>query len=261
MTNKIGLALSGGGIRGVAHLGVLTALEENGLKPHIISGVSSGAIIGTLYAYGMPPAEILENLLKTKIFRYMRPAWSKFGFLNIQKLEAIYKLYLPVKTFEELPLKLIISAADIIEGKTIFFSEGDLLKAILASSCVPVIFAPLEMDGKLMVDGGIINNLPVEPLIGKCDFIIGVHVNPTNTKYHISSIKSMIERTFHLAIAGNVKDRIKHCNLFIEPPELANYNIFELSKAKEIYRIGYEYASEIIKNSNFLHSGRGAGRI
>jgi NTE family protein len=258
---KIGLALSGGGIRGVAHLGVLAALEENGLKPQIISGVSSGAIIGTLYAYGMSPQEILENLIKTKIFRYMRPAWSRFGFLNIQKLEAIYRLYLPVKTFEELPIKLIISAADIQEGKTVFFSKGDLLKPILASSCVPVIFAPLEMNNKLMVDGGVINNLPVEPLIGECDFIIGVHVNPTNTKHKINSIKSMIERTFHLAIAGNVKERIKHCNLFIEPPELADYNIFEISKARDIYRIGYEYALEIIKNSNSLHKGRSAGRV
>src|SRR5690606_31809376 len=124
---------------------------------------------------------------------------SKFGFLNIKKLSSIYKQYLPVETFEQLPNKLYISAADISEGKTIFFSNGELIKAVLASSCLPVLFAPVEIDNRLMVDGGVINNLPVEPLIGQCDLIIGVHVNPTNTQFNIRSMKSMIERTFHLA--------------------------------------------------------------
>ncbi|MBX9853679.1 MAG: patatin-like phospholipase family protein [Cytophagaceae bacterium] len=254
---KIGVALSGGGARGVVHLGALAALEEKGIKPTIISGVSSGAIIGALYAYGMKPQEILDTLVKTKIFRYLRPAWSKFGFLNIQKLMAIYKLYLPVQRFEDLPMKLYISAADIREGKTVFFTEGDLVKAILASSCMPVLFAPIEIDNKLMVDGGIINNLPVEPLVGEVDLIIGVHANPTNTQYNISSIKSMIERTFHLAIGMNVRDRVKYCDIFIEPPALCDYSIFEISKAKEIYQIGYEYTLRVIEESKPLLERKG----
>lgn len=260
MTNlKIGIALSGGGARGIAHLGVLAALEKAGLKPQVISGVSSGAIIGALYSYGMKPEEILETFIKTRIFRYIRPAWSRFGFLNIQKLMAIYKLYLPVETFEELQNKLYVSAADIREGKTVFFSEGDLVKAILASSCLPVLFAPVEIDNKLMVDGGVINNLPVEPLIGECDLIIGVHANPTSTQFNISSIKSMIERTFHLAVAMNVKDRVKYCDLFIEPQELCNFSIFEISKAREIYQIGYEYTEKIMSESMDLLHRKGFG--
>jgi NTE family protein len=254
---KIGLALSGGGARGIAHLGALQALEEAGLRPHVISGVSSGAIIGALYAYGMKPEEILNTFVKTNIFRYIRPAWSKFGFLNIEKLKAIYKLYLPVKTFEELSCKLYISAADIQEGKTVYFSQGDLIKAVLASSCMPVLFAPIEIDGRLMVDGGVINNLPVEPLIPECKFIIGVHVNPTNNQYQLKSIKSMIERTFHLSIAENVKDRVKYCDLFIEPHALCEYSIFEMSKAKEIYKIGYESTKKIISESADILSRKG----
>ena len=254
---KIGITLSGGGARGIAHLGALAALEEAGLKPHIVSGVSSGAIIGALYAYGMRPQFILETLLKTSIFRYLRPAWSKIGFLNIERLIKIYKKYLPTHTFEELSCKLYISAADIREGKTVFYSEGNLINAILASSCLPVLFAPIEIDNKLMVDGGVINNLPVEPLIGQCDLIIGVHANPTNTQFNIRSIKSMIERTFHLAVAMNVKERIKYCDLFIEPPDLAHFSIFEISKAKEIYQVGYDYTRKVIAESKEMLERKG----
>jgi NTE family protein len=246
---KTGLVLSGGGARGVAHLGAIQALLDHGIKPDIISGVSSGSIVGSLYGAGMMPEEILEILTKTKLFRYIRPAWSKFGFLNIQKLIAIYKLYLPVKTFEDLKYPVIISAADIIQGKTVYFSQGDLVKAVLASTCIPLLFAPVEMDGMLMVDGGIINNLPVEPLIPDCNLIIGVHCNPANHTYKPKGMKSMIERTFHLAVSNNVKERIKYCDIFIEPAELVNTGLFEISKAREIYSIGYEHTVRVLEQS------------
>lgn len=254
---KIGITLSGGGARGIAQLGAIKALAERGMEPHIISGVSAGALVATLCASGLNPDQVLEMLLKTKMNRCVRPAWSRFGFLNIQKLIAIYKMYLPIHTFEELSTKVIISAADIIEGKTIYFSEGDIVKAVVASTCMPVLFAPVEMEGRLMVDGGIINNLPVEPLIGQCDFIIGIHVNPNNSQYKIRSIKSMVERTFYLAIYNNVQERIKYCDLFIEPPSLVQYGLFEMSKAKEIFDAGYSHTKTILKNSEKILAKHG----
>ena len=246
---KTGLVLSGGGARGIAHLGAIQALLERGIKPDVISGVSAGAIVGSLYGAGLMPEEILRNLISTKVFRYLRPAWSKFGFLNIQKLIAIYKLYLPVKTFEELQLPVFISAADIMDGKTVYFSEGDLTKAMLATTCIPLLFAPVKMDGMLMVDGGIINNLPVEPLISDCNLIIGVHCNPSNKNYKPKGMKSMLERTFHLSIANNVRERVQYCDIFIEPPELVNIGLFEISKAREIYRMGYEHTIKVLDQS------------
>ncbi len=247
---KVGLTLSGGGARGVAHLGALKALEERGIKPAIISAVSAGAIVATLYGSGLNIDEVMSTLLKTNLFRYIRPAWSRFGFLNIQKLIAIYKLHLPISDFSELRTQVVISAADIREGKTVYFTEGDIIHAVLASTCIPIVFSPFELDGKLLVDGGIINNLPVEPLIGNCDLIIGVHTNPNNPKYRINSIKSMIERTFHLAVYNNVKERQKHCDIFIEPPDLINFGLFEISKAKDIFNVGYEYTHKILEESS-----------
>jgi NTE family protein len=253
---KTGLVLSGGGARGVAHLGAIQALLDKGIKPDIISGVSAGAIVGSLYGAGMMPEEILENFIKTRVFRYIRPAWSKFGFLNIQKLIAIYKLYLPLKTFEDLKLPVIISAADIIEGKTIYFSEGDLVKAVLASTCIPLLFAPVKMDGRLMVDGGIINNLPVEPLVDDCNLIIGIHCNPSNRTYKPKGMKSILERTFHLSIANNVRERAQYCDIFIEPPGLANIGLFEISKAREIYKMGYDYTIKVLDQSGDIIAGK-----
>ncbi|MFL5728898.1 MAG: patatin-like phospholipase family protein, partial [Cytophagaceae bacterium] len=134
-------------------------------------------------------------------------------------------------------------------GKTIYFTEGDLVKAVLASTCIPLLFAPVEMDGMLMVDGGIINNLPVEPLTAECDLIIGVHCNPANRNYKPKGMKSMLERTFHLSITNNVRERVKYCDIFIEPPELVNIGLFEISKARETYKIGYDHASKVLKES------------
>jgi len=249
---KIGLVLSGGGARGVAHLGAIQALLERGIKPKLISGVSSGAIVGALYASGMQPREILDTLIKARVFRYIRPAWSQVGFFNIERLITIYKLHLPVSTFEDLQIPLTISASDLKEGVSVYFSKGDLIHPILASSCVPVIFKPMEFNDAMLVDGGVLNNLPVEPLIAHCDFIIGVHANPPHVDFKIKSFKSMLERTFHLAIQNNVRERIKYCDLFIEPPMLKNYGLFEISKAEEIYKIGYEYTCKVLTDSEDL---------
>lgn len=251
---KVGLALSGGGARAVAHLGVLKALKEYGIKPDIISGVSAGAIVGVLYASESNSDMVLETLLKTNLFRYMRPAWGRYGFLNIEKLKAIYQLYLPVTSFEELKIKLIVSATDIQQGKTFYFSEGNLLQAILATTCIPILFAPVEIDGKFLVDGGIINNLPVEPLISQCDFIIGVHSNPNNRQFNVSSIRKVVERTFHLAVYNNVIERVKYCDIFIEPPALTKYGIFDFHKSDEIFKIGYDYAQKVLDHSHDLLS-------
>lgn len=246
---KIGLVLSGGGARGLSHLGVLKALLEAGITPSMISGVSSGAIIGTFFASGVMPEYLLEIIIKSNLFRYVRPAWSKFGFLSIERFLPLYEQYLPVKTFEELQIPMIISATELKEAKTIFFSEGDIVKPILASSCMPVLFVPMHIEDKRFVDGGIINNLPVEPLLGRCDVIIGAHANPTNKKFRVAGIRSMIERTFHLAIATNVKERIHHCDIFIEAPELARFTIFDMKNAKEIFQIGYKHAKAVLEAS------------
>lgn len=250
-----GVVLSGGGARGIAHLGVLQAMEEAGIKPDLVSGVSSCAIIGALYASGLKPADILEMVIKTSIFRYLRPAWSRFGFLDIKRFAAVFRQNFPVNRFEELSIKLFVSATDLREARTVYFDTGEIIPAVLASSSIPVLFAPVEIEQRLFIDGGVINNLPVEPLLGSCDRIIGVHSNPINLSYEPGSIKSVIERTFQLAIANNVKDRIRYCDIFIEPSPLSRVSIFDVSRAREIFKIGYEAAKLVLEEKGLLAAG------
>ena len=112
-TVKIGLVLSGGGARGIAHLGMLRAMEEHGLKFTCVSGTSVGAIIGALYAQGMHPQEILEAILQTRVFRSLRPAWTLRGLLSMESLQSLLVPLVPHVTFEGLRLPLTVAATDL----------------------------------------------------------------------------------------------------------------------------------------------------
>lgn len=248
---SIGLVLSGGGARGISHLGVLAALEEYDLRPTHISGTSAGAIIGALYAAGYHPSEILKVIIKTKLFRYFKPDISFTGLLRMESTEKLYRQMLDVNSFESLNISLTVAATDIERGETVYFSEGELIKPLQASSCVPVIFAPVHIDGRYFIDGGILNNLPIEPLEGKCDCIIGVHSNALPAHLKVSNIKQIIERSLHLAINVNVEARRQRCDFFIEPPAMALFGVYDVAKAQEIYQIGYQYAKEKLKELSY----------
>jgi NTE family protein len=247
----IGLALSGGGARGIAHLGALKAFEELGIKPDLIAGTSAGSIAGAFYAAGYDPVEIFDTLTQTNVFRMLRPAMSKLSFLKLDRTASLFKKFLPA-TFERLEIPLIVTATEINQGKTYYFREGELLKCIQASCSMPIIFEPIKMGNHVFVDGGVMDNLPVDPLIeAHMDIIIGVHVNPKNENYKAITIKNIAERSFQLALSYNVKERKPKCDIFIEPQELKGIGLFEMSKSKLIFDAGYNAVmkeKEIILN-------------
>ena len=248
---RIGLALSGGGARGIAHLGVLKAFDEMGLQVSMISGVSSGAIAGVLYAAGYKPEQILQLVKELSIFKIVRPAFGKAGFMHLEEVEKLYIRHLgPDITFEDLQIPVVVSATEMNEGITAYFSSGELIKPLLASSAVPILYHPIHFNGKLLNDGGLLNNMPVEPLFTNCDVKIGVHVNPINHQAQITTIRSMIERTLLLGINNNVKLRMHMCDLLIEPPELKYYRLTNFRKADEIFDIGYKHTLKLEKNIN-----------
>jgi NTE family protein len=241
---KIGLALSGGGAKGFAHLGVLKGLLEQGLQPQIISGVSAGAVAGALFAAGYHPDKILEIFISSKFYRFLRISASLTGLLKMERVEKLYEKYLPA-TFEELSIPVIVSATDLMAGKTAFFTSGPLIRPIMATCCIPVMFEPMRIDGRMYVDGGILNNLPVEPLIGQCDYIIGIHTNPIDPEMPLKSLRSIMERSLLLAIQNNVKERAAKCNLVIEPPTLHQFTSYDGRKARQIFEVGYEYTLKL----------------
>jgi NTE family protein len=246
---RVGLALSGGAARGIAHLGVLKAFDELGIKINMISGVSSGAITGVFYAAGYSPDDTLKLIKELKLYRIMRVAFGQIGILHLDELEKLYYKYLGESaTFENLDIPVVISATEMNEGVTVYFSSGNLIKPLIASCAVPVLYKPILDQGMMLNDGGLLNNMPLDPLEGNCDLKIGVHSNPVNHQAKITSLRSMIERTMHLAINNTVQLRMSQCDFFIEPPDLKYYRLMSFGKADELFDIGYRYTLSIKEN-------------
>ncbi len=248
---KIGLALSGGGIRSMVHLGMMSALDEEGIKFDIVSGTSAGAIGGALYCAGLSPKEVLEAIDSTNYFKILRPALNWRGLLKIENAAELMLKYIPHNRFEKLKMPLVVAATNIKKGKIKYFKKGELIKPVLASCAIPVVFDPVQIDGVPYGDGGLIDNLPVKPIKKKCDFVLGMHCNPIENKYEAKNWKELMERSMLLAISSATYLNKKKCDLFWEPPEIANYNVFEYRKAKEIYEVGYRFAKKQLKTNPF----------
>lgn len=237
--------MSGGGARGAAHLGVLQALDELGIKVAAISGVSAGAVIGALYAAGIAPLTILEELKQLSYFRVTEFAWLKNGLFTMAGLRKALATLIGHDSYELLNIPLFVTATDISKGCSVTFSKGPLQDTIIGSSAVPVVFEPVPCQGYLLLDGGILNNLPVEPICETCDFVIGSHVNKlydgvTPVKLNTASL---IDQCFHLVIANSVRARALQCDIFIEPL-LSGFGIFEMKNAGRIFELGYQAAME-----------------
>ena len=214
-----GLVLSGGGARGAAHIGAIKALEEFGISPTHVSGTSAGAIVGALYAAGVNWPEILNFFKTISIFQTTRYARNKPGFINSEKFYDDLKVFFPKDSFDALEKALFITAANVIDGSLKVFSKGQLIKPIIASASFPGVFTPTEINGKFYIDGGTINNFPVEPLKKDCDKIIGVYVNPLK-KISIKDLKhsySVVERAYKIKVASESMSKFSDCDLVINP--------------------------------------------
>lgn len=249
---KVGIVLSGGGIRGIAHLGVLKAFINAGIQFSHISGTSAGAIAGAFYAAGIDPEEGLNIFIKTKLLRFVRPAVGALGLINIEHTADLLKPYFPVDKIEELKIPLTIAATNFSEGKLVYFNKGPLIRAIQASSCIPGIFKPIMIEGQMYVDGGILNNFPVEPLIDNCDFIIGSSCNHLNPVDKITRITSLMTRAGIMSINKDMEEKASFCNILVEPKGMGSINTFDMAKAETIYWLAYEEALKTIKNNKRL---------
>jgi NTE family protein len=241
---KLGLVLSGGGARGITHLGILKALEEMGVEFSIISGTSAGSIIGALYAYGYRSEEIFSVVKSLSFFKSLRPAWTRVGLLQMLWLQELLLKYIPENNFSALKIPLTVAATEIGKGEIHYFTEGELIPVVIASSSIPAVFNPVQFGEGTYVDGGILDNLPVKPIIDKCDFIVGLHCNSISENFNHLTIKSVIERSLLMAINANTQISRGMCNLFIEPPHLDRYTAFDIGRAQEIFDIGYKYTKE-----------------
>ena len=235
MQSPINLVLSGGGVKGVAHVAVLEHLEKLGVKINAISGSSAGALVGVLYASGKGPQEILEFFKTTPIFRYTWLNPLKAGIFDSERYETVFSEIVP-ESFEELKTKLIVCAVNMQQGDVVYFDQGNLIKPILASCAVPAVFTPVDIDQELYSDGGIMNNFPIEPFQNQPLPIIGSYVATPEpqTPDDLNSILKVSQHANTLLIHAANKHKLQWVDEVYEFP-LGKYGVFDTKKIDDIY--------------------------
>ena len=244
-TYHVGLTLSGGGTRGVAHIGVLKALDECGIKPEVISGVSAGAIVGALYASGIKPENIMDLLCRKEFYSCSGFSFSFKGLLEMKGLRSDLKKHC-AKKFSDLQTPMFVGATSLNTGKIRYINKGGLVKAVIASSSLPALYSPVEFGGEALVDGGLVDNMPTTPLRDECKCLIGSNVNPMGEVMEIDNMLQIATRTFQIIARSNVEG-CADCDLLVEPNNLLNHNFLNNSKAQRVYEIGYMAAKKSIQ--------------
>lgn len=277
---KVGLALSGGGARGGAHVGVIKAIEELGIPVDYIAGTSMGAIIGALYATGYSAAQIEDVLIETdwnkaltdspeRQYRTMRKklieaefyipyrvGFNKgklqlpLGAIEGQHLDQIFnELFLPVtgaSDFGQFPIPFRAVATDLVTGEAVVLAEGSLPNAIRASMSVPGVFAPIRIGDRLLVDGGMSNNLPVDVVRSMgADIVIAVDISsPMLSEEQLTSVLSVTEQLTNFLTRRNADQQIASLGPddVLILPELGNFSSADFAGAAGIVELGYEAA-------------------
>lgn len=243
---QIGLVLSGGGTKGMAHAGALHYFDEIGLKIDLLAGVSAGAMVAALYAGGYKPEEILRIFQKESFFSTSAVTFSKPGIVDSSKLAKKFAQYFDADDFSTLNIPLYVTATNMLKATADVFHEGPLITPILASSAFPLVVAPVEIDGQLYNDGGIMNHFPVEIAQEQCEKVIGIYLTPVGEidKKEYKSLRAVVERTFRLGRHASSVYKFERCDVLINPKQLADFGTFELSdkKMQQLFDIGYEAA-------------------
>lgn len=246
----LGVALSGGGSKGFAHLGVFEALDELGIKPDVIAGTSAGALAGVLYADGHSPRDIVD-IFQDKEFRdFAAFSIPQGGLFKSGKFHSFLKNHLRARNFEDLHIPLKVVATDIEHGVSTVFDSGPLIPVILASCAYPVVFTPVEIDGRHYVDGGVFKNFPVSVIRSDCEKVIGVNVSPLTVQKFKNSLLYVVERSFHyMSLANTLEDKLM-CDVLIESTKVSKFATFTLDHVQEIFDIGYKVAIRKLKKEN-----------
>ena len=237
--SKIGIALSGGGARGIAHIGVLKALEENGISPHSVAGTSFGAIVGGLYSAGKTPDEMLHIAKETDLLDVFRPNFIRGGLVDISSIRTVLAEQILEDNFKHLKRNLFVCVSSLHSGKWKIVQRGNLFEAIHASAAIPLLFKPVTIDNKTYVDGGLLNNLPIEPLRVDCDIVIGVNVVSNQKENDFNRLWSIGRRCFNLIVWKNTEPRLKQCDIVIDLGKAIEQESFEFRKVDEIFLAGY----------------------
>lgn len=243
---KCGFVLSGGAYRSAGQIGALKALVERGIRPDAICGTSSGAIVAVLYANGYSPDEIFEIWQKEPFGQVLHIHFPKFGLLKSSKIGELIGPYMKYERLEELPVPTFITCTCMNNGRQEVFRKGAILQPLAAACSVPLLFEPVEIGGRQYVDGGLVSNLPVEPLAGQCERLIGIYVNPIPYKEKINGLTDMAYRSMWIGLNSTVQKNIPLCDWLISPEEFGEHGLTERSAIETLFNAGYDYTSRFL---------------
>ena len=277
----VGLVLSGGGARGFAHIGVLKVLEENQIPVDYIGGASMGALIGALYSMGKTPAEIEELVGKLDWDKLLQPQTSleNLSFrrredrrnlpapiplrgkpddlklpnaLNAgQEISLLFDRetlpYTAVRNFDDLPIPFRAVGTDMLNGNSVTLKSGSLSQSLRATMSIPGVFAPVEIDGKILADGGLVNNIPtdvVKQMGADIILVVNIETQPGNREF-LESLPGVLAQTINISTLDNSRRSLRQAD-FIIAPNLENFAVSDFTQSKEIIKLGYEGAEQKI---------------
>ncbi len=236
---KTGLALGCGAVLGAAHVGVLRAIEEHGIKIDAVAGTSIGALVAALYAFGRNWKDIGEVARHLNWFDISGLSPSQYGLLNNQKMGKKIRDLLGEVSFNETRIPLAIVTADISKGEKVVLREGDVGKAVIASSCIPGVFKPVQYDGRMLVDGGIMENVPIEPLRDMgMGYVIGVDLNTRHSYKKPRHIIDVIMNATLIMMNTATKIQTSKADLMITP-DLSPFNLVDTGQVDDLIVEGY----------------------
>ncbi|TNC79423.1 MAG: patatin [Oleiphilus sp.] len=260
LNTKIGLALGGGAAKGIAHIGVLKAFEEEQITISAISGTSVGALVASYYAFGQPIHQIMSIGSTLNLSKMMNFTWKKRGFFSTDPIKAMIHRDLGDVNIEDANIPLAICTTDIETGEQIIFRKGNLAEAVCASMAVPGLFVPVEIDGRTLVDGGLVENVPISPL-ESMGAGITVAIDLTHTKRYVmpKDTLDVIGNAIDIGMDLRTREQLKKADIVVGL-DLSKYSRTNNAEtAHELYMEGYRpmkaQISEVLwyKRTNTLH--------
>jgi NTE family protein len=239
---RVGVALGGGFARGLAHVGVLRVLVESGIPIDALAGTSVGSVAAAAFASGVPVEQMAEEARKIRWKSFARWTIPRLGFASNDRMETMLRRVLRCTRFEELRIPLAVVAADISTGEAVVFRHGDLIPPLRASCSFPGLFTPVPYEGRLLVDGAIVETVPAEALADfGVDTVIAVDLKTNGAGHVPTNIFQVVGQAFQIAQHLNQAPWREHCDLVIEP-EVSDFRWDDFVRADELIAVG-EYAT------------------
>jgi len=244
---KIGLALGGGAVLGAAHIGVLQAIEEQQIRVAAMSGTSIGSVIAALYSFGKTPEEIKQIALEVDWKSISSLVFSRLGVLSDKKIAKLLIDNIGDVDFKDAKIPLSMVATDITNGEKVVLKSGSVAKSAMASSAIPGVFVPVEIDERLLVDGGLVENVPISTL-GEfdVDYIIAVDLNAKHSHKKPSSLVEVLLNTFDIVMNASTSKETQSTDLLISL-DLSEFNALSTSQIERLIEAGYKCTSKQLK--------------